>query len=224
MADGIIEQLGTIILAAGGLGIAAYGVVDGAKLLRRVALLGYAHIPEQLAPVLPAVHRAYGEGAERLLEAQYIGGRSAGELPATLRQGYRIGLPALDDAAVGRCAAAIGVVDADIVTRAAGKLRRGEACEDEEREALTRFEAAVDARIEAALALAENSYVAQAKLLAGFLAVAIAVLVGALIRAELGQWWLAKALLVGLVAVPVAPVAKDLANAVSEAARALRGR
>jgi hypothetical protein len=62
------------------------------------------------------------------------------------------------------------------------------------------------------------------KLLAGFLAIVIAVIVGWLIQDEIVGNWLVKSVLVGLIAVPIAPVAKDLSTAVSEAARALRGR
>lgn len=224
MADGITDQLGTIILASGGLGIAAYGVIDGAKLARRIGLIGYRHVTTQLGPIMEAVRRAYGRHTDRLLEAQYRGGRGQGELPRTLRQGYRIGLTALAENAIVGIANSVGVASSDAIVGAAEKLRAGGVLESSEREALSRFEVAVDARIEAALCLAETDYVAGVKLLAGALAVAIALIVGWLISVDIGSDWFLKALLVGLIAVPIAPVAKDLATAVGEAARALRGR
>jgi len=224
MTDGIVDQLGTIILAAGGLGVAAYGVVDGAKCIPSIGLIGYRHVRNQLSPLLGAIRRAYGSDADRLLEAQYRGGRGQGELPRSLRQGYRIGLPALEDSEIRRVADAVGVTQSEAILGAAAKLRTGETLEPAEREALSRFEVAVDARIEAALALAESDYVTGTKLLAGFLAIVIAVIVGWLIQDEILHNWFIKSVLVGLVAVPIAPVAKDLSTAVSEAARALRGR
>lgn len=224
MEDGIIGQLGTIILAAGGLGVAAYGVVDGAKYIRHIGLIGYRQITTQLSPLMEAIRRAYGNETARLLEAQYRGGRAQGELPRSLRQGYRIGLPGLPAEEIRRVADSVGVAQPEAIVSAAAKLRTGATLEPTEREALSRFEVAVDARIEAALCLAESDYVASTKLMAGFLAVLIAVIVGWLIQQEIGPHWPVAAVLVGLVAVPVAPVAKDLATAVGEAARALRGR
>jgi hypothetical protein len=224
MANGIVEQLATVILAAGGLGVAAYGVVDGAKVIPGIGLIGYRHLRNQLEPLMAAIGRAYGSDTEPLLKAQYRGGRAQGELPRSLRQGYRIGLPALEPTEIRAVAEAIGVAQSEAILGAAAKLRAGTTPEPAEREALSRLEVAADARIEAAMALAESDYVSGTKLLAGGLAIAIAVIVGWLVKDEILGHWLMKSVLIGLIAVPVAPVAKDLSTAVSEAARALRGR
>jgi hypothetical protein len=225
MESDIINYVGTIILAAGGLGVAAYGVIDGAKLLPMIGLSGFAHVRSQLGPAMAAIVRAYGAaGTKELLEAQYRAGRSSGELPRTLRQGYRIGLPALEEAEVKKIAEFVGVSDSGTLASATRKMRTGKTLTSDEREALSRFEVALDARIEAGLELADHHYVGRIKIYAGVLSVAIAMCVGALVSNELGaNWWL-KAFLVGLIAVPVAPIAKDVANAVTEAAKALRGR
>ncbi|MBA4682160.1 MAG: hypothetical protein H2075_05220 [Pseudomonas sp.] len=90
---------------------------------------------------------------------------------------------------------------------------------DEERSALARLETAIDARIDAALVLADVQYVTQTKILAMGVALAIAFGVGSFLEATL-----VVSMMVGLAAVPLAPVAKDLATALQEAVKALKAR
>ena len=88
---------------------------------------------------------------------------------------------------------------------------------DDERSALARLETTIDARIDAALVLAEYQYVAQARVWAMVLALGIALGTGFYLVENM-----ALAFLVGITAVPLAPVAKDLASALQEAVKALR--
>lgn len=93
---------------------------------------------------------------------------------------------------------------------------------DEQRSAMARLETMIDARIDAALALADTQYVSQTKLLATFVSLVISFAVGWSLDMVPGQWgW---CLLVGLAAVPLSPVAKDLSTAIHEAAKTLKAR
>jgi hypothetical protein len=88
---------------------------------------------------------------------------------------------------------------------------------------MARLEVTIDARIDAALALADAQYVAQTKTLAMMLSVLISFGVGwgiGMLKANLWQW----CLIVGIAAVPLAPVAKDLSTALQETAKALKAR
>jgi hypothetical protein len=87
----------------------------------------------------------------------------------------------------------------------------------EERSALARLETAIDARIDAALVLADVQYVTQIKAIATIVALSIALIVGHFLDAKPMV-----SLMIGLAAVPLAPVAKDLATALQEAVRALK--
>jgi hypothetical protein len=82
---------------------------------------------------------------------------------------------------------------------------------------MARLETAIDARIDAALVLAEVKYVTQTKVLALFVSLAIAGLVGYLLDQNL-----VTILVVGLTAVPLAPIAKDVATALQSAVTALK--
>ena len=107
MATGV-ENLGTMVLAAGALGTAAMGIVDGLKRWEWVDVAGYDEAIEYITPFLPAVRQACGERTDEILKAQYRDGRGGGELPKTLRQGMRIGFVALPEAAVREMAGAVG--------------------------------------------------------------------------------------------------------------------
>jgi alkylation response protein AidB-like acyl-CoA dehydrogenase len=168
-----------------------------------------------------------------LIKAQYRSGRAKGDLPRTLRQGVRIGFSMLDPEKIVTAAVSLGLAKdiAEIAVRAVTSGREqnspneGDApkksagIDAEQKAALARLETAIDARIDAALSLAEVEYVAQTKILATFVAIGISLFAGCL----LGQDW-PKSLVVGIAAVPLAPVAKDLATALQSAVKAMGGR
>jgi hypothetical protein len=175
---------------------------------------------------------AYGIEVLELLKAQYRSGRSKGDLPRTLRQGVRIGFGVQSKEEISLTAQELGIdkktsdqaASALLITRA----QRPPAAEEvsteehspvssEERSALARLETAIDARLDAALVLADVQYVTQTKVTAMLIALTIALLIGHLIDADVFL-----SLMIGLAAVPIAPVAKDIATALQEAVRALK--
>ncbi|MBI3776430.1 MAG: hypothetical protein HY273_12950 [Gammaproteobacteria bacterium] len=188
-----------------------------------------------LDPLFPALKVAYGADVMAVLRTQYRNGRAKGDLPRTLRQGIRIGFSMMTRDEIMRTTLGLGIAEettrlvADALEHAR-KLRppaTGEmravtpvpAMGDEERAALARLETTIDARIDAALLLADNQYVTQAKVWATLVALAIAFGVGLELQRE---WY--ECFLVGITAVPLAPVAKDLATALQEAVKAFRRR
>jgi hypothetical protein len=223
MADGV-EYLGTMVLAAGALGTAAMGIVDGLKWWERVDIPGYEQAKAYITAFLPAVEAAYGPNTDNLLKAQYRDGRGAGELPKTLRQGLRIGLVSLPDQRVAAMAQALGVVEGKQLVEVAKALHETGDLNEAQRKVLAQFELAAHARIDAAMAIGERIYVAWQKSVAAAIAVVVALIVGLILWAEHQDtgWVLLKAILVGLAAVPLAPIAKDISSALAEAAKALR--
>ena len=250
VSNQIVDNLPNIVMAIGALGAASYGVVDGLKLFPWFDLSGFECLfsgntggrrwfkKEQQAnldPLFPALKFAYGNQAMDVLKSQYRSGRAKGDLPRTLRQGVRIGLGMMPPIEITQAAYGLGITEettkliSDSLIKAK-KLRPPATGEskmassstslgDEERNALARLETTIDARIDAALLLAEKQYVSQAKAWATLLALSIAFVVGT----TLGQAW-PMSFLVGISAVPLAPVAKDLATALQEAVKALRKR
>lgn len=202
----IVNNLGTTVLAVGALGIAAFGIVEGFK-GAGLGLLGFGQIGKLLGEhVLNALKIAYGDDYLSVLKVQYRTGRSSGDLTRSIRQGARIGLTPNN---AKDLAASVGVVDGDKLQKVTEAVMAGEELDDEQRGILGRFELALDARIDAATAMANYRYANSMRVAASVVAVVIALVVAIILEANL-----LLALVVGIAAVPIAPIAKDVATAI----------
>ncbi len=209
----MLEDPGPYVLAAGALGTAAFGIVEGLKRWKAIGEAGADLLLEVLGPILATLKVAYGADAEQLLRGLYRGDRQ--DLKTLMRQGTRIGLTPANAAAIAR---SLGSIDPELIQAAALAVERGDDLPPPLRNVLGKFELAVDARIDAALALADDRYKRTALIAASFVALTIAVTVG------LMKHMVLQSVLIGLVAVPLAPIAKDVATALKSAAEALRAR
>lgn len=207
-----MENIGTIILATGALGTAAFGIVEALK-WTRLGEAGFGAILKVLGPIVQLIQTAYGPDYERLLRAQYRG--DARDLTRIIRQGARVGLTPEN---ATRAAEFLGMVDGASLAEAARQVVQGQELTAQLRNVLGRFELAVDARIDAALMLAQNQYVGATRGSASIIAILIAIIVGM----YLGKEYFVQAMLVGVAAVPLAPIAKDLVNALQSASKAIR--
>jgi hypothetical protein len=146
-----------------------------------------------------------------LLRAQYRGDHE--ELARILRQGVRIGLTPENAEMLADDLRMVGATELKEVAR---KVRIGEALTDNERNVLGRFELAADTRIEAALTLAQSHFKGKLQLTAAVVAILIALLatLGQFIATGGGAWEvLGRSLLIGILAVPVAPITHDIVDA-----------
>lgn len=216
--------LAQMALATGALGTAAFGIVEGLK-WTALGRSGFSQIPKALGDsLMGALENAYGSTYRDLLKAQYRDGRGKGNLPRTLRQGIRIGLRPCNAADMAKH---VGVVDGEDMRIIAEKLKAGDDLDPTQKSQLGRFELAVDARIDAALALAERAYLGWVRGWATMFSIALAMGAAGGIYMQGGdearfQWQLA--LIVGIAAVPLAPIAKDVSKALQAATTAIRAR
>jgi hypothetical protein len=208
------DHLAEAVLAAGALGTAAFGIVEGLKVFPWLAEAGFVVIRRFLAPVQIALDVAYGPDSIGLLKAQYRGDTS--ELMRVIRQGVRIGLTPEN---AEQIAAALNVVNGQQLKKAAEEVRAGDELSNDSRNVLGRFELAVDARIDAGLTLAHDHYVRTVKISATVVALAVAVVVARLLGVPTLH-----GIIIGLAAVPLAPIAKDVVTAIKAAAEGLRAR
>lgn len=219
MAD--IPALGELILAAGALGTSAFGIAEGLK-WTGLGHAGFSRVESVLGTAaMGALGLAYGPKSNELLRAQYSNGRNTGDLPKTLRQGLRIGLSSENAESLAND---IGVVDAQTLKSVATKLKEGKELTDDERGVLGRFEIAIDARIDAALALAERTYRGSIRGVASFFAVGLALVAAYFLAGEDQPVQWQAAFIVGIAAVPLAPIAKDVSQAIQSAAKAIGAR
>lgn len=208
----MIDNLVEIVLATGALGTAAFGIVEALK-WTPIGEIGFRSIRKVLGPIWKVLGVAYGEDFENLLRYQYKGAQE--DLSRTLRQGVRIGLKANN---APDLAVFLGMIDEEKLSQAAQQAEVGEDLPDDLRNVLGRFELAVDTRIDAAMTLAQSRYQGALRVIASFVALGIALIVGVILDTLL------LAALVGVAAVPLAPIAKDLVTALQSAAQALRQR
>ena len=215
-----VNSLGTAIGAAGALGTACFGIVEGLK-WTRLGEMGFGRLQRILGdPLKSTLVVAYGEQYEQLLRAQYREDWAHSDLPKTLRQGVRLGLDGANAAAV---ATFLGNVDPAALKAAAIKVEQCQPLTDTDRAAIGRYEAAVDVRIESALAQAQDDYLGAVRLTASVIAIGLAVLASILHSGPAGwQPWVT-GVFVGILAVPLAPIANEVVSALQAATKALRG-
>jgi hypothetical protein len=210
-----LKDVTGILLAAGALGTAAFGIVETLKRLQWPGEAGFGALLQVIGPIVSALRIAYGPDYERLLRAQYRGEQR--ELARLIRQGARVGLT---DVNAADTAAFLGVVDVGRLLEAVRMVQAGKDLPAELRNVVGRFELAVDTRIDAALALARSRYVSSARIAASCMAVLLALFAGFILE----NVSMARAVIVGVIAVPIAPVAKDLVTALQSASQALRAK
>jgi len=244
-------ELTEMITGAGALGTASFGLVEAMK-GTRLGLAGLDVVRMRLAlgagqPGRKVLGRAYGGALDTYLHGTYRLGSP--KMAMVLRNGFRLGLSGVASDDLRVFATWLGY-DADAIhlLLTAHEARRREQDEPEEqrkdgggpgdvgdgsggtsrpsdhaklrnRAELARLELLLDARIEAALAEADDRYASVMKAIAAGIALAAALVVGWGAGADM-----LTAAVVGLAAVPVAPVAKDLVSVVQRARDALGKR
>jgi hypothetical protein len=218
-----IKETTDIILAVGGLGAAASSLVDASKAFwGGVSLVGLRHLWTALAPFAPTLKVAIGDW-ESVIRANWINGKPSADQKAIVRALIRLGLTR-DNA--GDLAKKLGL-DPMLLAAAADKMANGAALSQKEQDVLGRLDAMADTKIGAAYERADQAYRNVAKLCASTVAIILAVLAGYILQdsaSVTGYLWSSafmKALLIGLAAVPLTPIAKDLTSTLQAAAAAV---
>jgi hypothetical protein len=241
-------QFGAALTAIGALGVAAFGVVESlGKALafaiprkngRRPFMFGLPYaglgaVAKMAKPLAPALKLAYGAHYIEIIAQQYRSDRSAGKAPDTIRQGVRLGLPFMTPDEATAVIQTVWEMDpkwskalADALRATAGQGDHPALIDGVDPAALAgRFATGLDARINAAFALAEAQYETWAKTLSGAMSVVLALTFNWGLGAGLpnhGKFSWAIAVAIGVVAVPLAPVAKDLASSLQGALNAFK--
>lgn len=208
------------IAAVGGLGLAAMALVDALKAVPGggVSRIGFGHIRKVLRLFDKVLARAAGAQWEAVVMAHWINGRDRDDQVGAIRSLLRLGL----NSDTAEQLAAVGNVDPAALSKAAGKLTSGAPLGEAEINLIGRVEAAVEARLDAAFDLAEQAYRNTARALAGLVAVILAVAAARLLTTPAEPIDVRVAALVGLLAVPIAPIAKDLVSALRASAQAVK--
>jgi hypothetical protein len=236
------DQLPEIIGAVTALGAAAFGLVDVTKgLWLNVGNTGFGFIKQALAPFSNAMMQATGTDGTKLVWSHWINGRETAEQKSIARSLVRMGL---DSASAPDIARAVNVSET-VLAAVVVKMRDAQPLTPEEMNLLGRVDAAIDARLDAAFERADRRYRSVARNIAALYSVILAVIAAASLFAShcaavalkadtppdvlkactdgfLGSRDLVLAIIVGLVAVPLAPISKDLVTGLKAAVTAFK--
>lgn len=210
-------EIGVSIAAIGALGTAAFGLVDATKAFKGgISNVGLRLIRDVLKPFGAALSIVDGKDPFFFADANWLNGMDKEQQKTLVKNHIRLGLTTKT---ARDLAAAVGNIDGELLEKVAAKMESGEEPTPAELTMLGRFEAVVDARLGAAFERADQAYRNTARVAAAFVAIALALLAVPTFMAPADY---ALALLIGIIAVPLAPVAKDLTSSISTAVAAFK--
>ncbi|MDP9151786.1 MAG: hypothetical protein M3O36_17830 [Myxococcota bacterium] len=223
-----IANLLDLIAAIGGLGTAAYGLVDATKAFGGgMSNPGFGFVRRGVAPFLIDTK---GLGAAKVIEtlrANWLNGVAKADQKAAAKSMIHMGLTAANAAKL----AEVTGLDPALLQTAAANARSINAASGGQSErrvttqdmtVLGEFDVIVSAALDQAYERADQFYRNWAKLAAAGVAIVLAVLGGGI--GQENYLWSAhmwSAVLVGALATPVAPIAKDLSTSLSTAVKAV---
>jgi hypothetical protein len=232
------DQLPEIVGAVAALGAAAFGLVDVTKgLWLNAGNTGFGFIQHALAPFSNAMDAATGTDSNTLVWSHWINGRETAEQKTIAKSLVRMGMDGKTAADIARAVN----VDGDALAKVVIKLRAGAELEQTEIALLGRVDSAIDARLDAAFERADRRYRSVARNLAALYSMILSVIAGAAIHTSicaaettrcvgegegiegfLNSQDLVLSIVVGLVAVPLAPISKDLVTGLKAAVTAFK--
>jgi hypothetical protein len=222
-------QLSTVITAVGGLGTAAFGLVEALKpIFGSINRMGLSHIQQTVTALTPS---AAGDPKNVLpqknilatIEANWINGTDLNSQKSIAKSLIKLHLSADNAGAVAKTAN----VDPDLLQSIAHKTAAGTQLVQAESDVFARFDVIVTALLDEAYQFSDQVYRNGTRTLAAILAVVLALagawsLEGPLLFDGKHGHDIALAVLVGVLATPLAPVAKDLSSALATAVNTMQ--
>lgn len=224
MADGnliSLPDLGAALAALSALSASAFGLLDSTKAFWGGASnIGAGHIERALKPFSAPLADALGaDGWWPVVRANWVAGVAKADQKAKTQALIKLGLNSANAEAV----AVATHVDPTALKAAIVNLETGAKSTDADLNVLGRMSATIDVLLDAAYEAADQQYRNSCRVLAGAIAMGLSIAAWALWPTEAGPPpSFAAAIVIGLIAVPVAPVAKDLTGALSSAMNALK--
>jgi hypothetical protein len=223
----ILQSLPSIITAIGGLGTAAFGLVDATKTLPGggVNRIGFGKIESVVTTLTPGAPAA-GLSQDKILstlKANWFNGTDLGSQKSIAKSLIKQGLT---DKNAADLAKATGV-DSTVLQSVAKKISSGKALAQNETDVYSRFDFILTALLDDVYQDADQSYTNWTRAWAMVFAVLLAFVGGWTLKGGLfaGYWWtkeMGEALVAGLLATPLAPIAKNLSSALAAAVNTMQ--
>jgi hypothetical protein len=217
-----LSKLTAIIAAVGALGTAAFGLVDTLKVLPGggISRAGFKFVRQTIFKLAPEVPLLDKTGLSRdaiiyTLLSQWINGVATADQVNIAKSLIKLRLTSDTAAAL---ASATGV-DGTILSQIADSIRSGTALTPPQSDVYGRFDLLLTTLLDQAYQRADQRYRNVAKFAAVPVAVALAVAATYVLPTPIK---VQEAVLLGLIATPIAPVAKDVSSAIATAAQAIQ--
>ena len=220
-----IPDLGNLVAAIGGLGTASFALADATKIGRNggISNTGFGSIERAIAQLYPQASRATSapDSDERklldMLHSNWIYGVALADQKAIAKSLIKLRLSADTAPAFARATS----VDPTVLVAAAAGMTRGAALTPEQTNVLGRFDLYLTALLDDGYHRADQRYRNWSRVLASVIAIVLAVAGGWIVFADASgtgyfgtdNFWLA--VLCGVLAIPLAPISKDLTSALA---------
>jgi hypothetical protein len=218
--------LPNIIVAIGGLGTASFGLVDSTKVFwGGVNRIGFGKIKATVTALTPgATVNGLGQARViRTLRANWYNGQDLGSQKAIAKSLIKLGLNTGNAAAIADAAG----VDRAVLQSVATKMAAGTALASSESDVYARFDLILTAMLDDAYQEGDQRYTNGTRTWAGVFALLLALVGGWVVKGgalsvyvSSNDLW--RAVIAGVLAIPLAPVAKDLSSALSAAVNSMQ--
>src|SRR5712692_3154467 len=217
-----LSSLPTLIAAVGALGTAAFGLVDTLKVLPGggISRAGFKFIRRTILKLAPEVPSLEKTGLNRdaiisTLLSQWINGIATADQVNIAKSLIKLRLSSDTATALASATA----VDEKVLSQIANSIRAGTALTRPQSDVYGRFDLLLTTLLDQAYQRAGQRYRNVAKFAAVPVAVALAVAAAYVVPTQIK---VSEAVLLGLIATPIAPIAKDVSSAIATAAQAIQ--
>jgi hypothetical protein len=224
----ILQNLPQIITAIGGLGTAAFGLVDATKPFGGgVNRIGFKRIEKTVRTLTPGTPLA-GMTQDKIIDtlrANWYNGKDLASQKSIAKSLIKAGL---HHGNAAELAAETGVDEGTLQT-VAKSIGKGTPLKSHESDVYSRFDFIVTGLLDEVYQHADQTYTNWTRFVALLFAMLLALVGGWIVHVNLnapGCYWrsndMAIAFLAGLLATPLAPIAKDISSALSTAVNTLQ--
>ncbi|HWA95013.1 MAG TPA: hypothetical protein VG844_10480 [Terracidiphilus sp.] len=222
----LLSSLPQVITAIGGLGTAAFGLVDATKIFNGgVNRFGFARIETVIKALTPGVP-ASGLSQQRMLgtlRANWYNGKHLEDQKSIAKSLVKVSL----SPANAKDVATVTGQDSAILSEVAANIASGTALSQAQSDVYARFDFVVTAMLDEVYQDADQAFTNGARTLAAVFALLLAItggwtLMGGPFGSYLTSMSMLQAIAVGLLATPLAPIAKNLSSALVAAVNTMQ--